>query len=73
MELEKILILSTVWEDIGCVPEIDLEKILVWIAELEWMRLIWKPRWTYEQDGLSLELVWLPMDGLRLVDDKKAI
>ena len=51
----------------------DLEKILVWIAELEWMRLIWKPRWTYEQDGLSLELVWLPMDGLRLVDDKKVI
>ena len=23
---------------------IDLEKILVWIAELEWMELIWKPR-----------------------------
>ena len=51
--------LSTVWEDIGCVPEIDLEKILVWIAELEWMRFIWKPRWTYEheQDGSSLEWI----------------
>ena len=23
-----------------------------------------------EQDGSSLELIWLPMDGLRLVDDK---
>ena len=27
------------------------KKILVWIAELEWMRLIWKTGWTYEQDG----------------------
>ena len=66
-------------------PRLDLVwKILVWMrvdeskgleicAELDWMRLIWKPRWTYEQDGLSLELVWLPMDGLRLVDNKKAI
>ena len=31
---------------------------MVWIAELEWMRLIWKPRWTYEQDGSSLEWIW---------------
>ena len=59
--LERYTFVETLTDDVPDIKQIDLDvKDRLWID----CGKIWKPRRS------SLELIWLPMDGLRLVDDK---